>query len=75
MTFGYLEVERAPDAGRGLDGIEVRCGANELQLFCPQPQRVVAVPVLPALGLAQDGDEVGARGWRAHEAFTEVGDR
>jgi len=82
VAVGYLEVERSLDAGRGLDGIEVRCGGNELQPFCPQPQGVAAVPLLPTLvpllptlGLAQDGDEAGARGWRALEAFTEVGDR
>jgi hypothetical protein len=72
VTGRHLEVERVADSSRRFDGAEIRCGADERQRLCSKSERVVAIPVLSTLGLAEDRDEVGAGCRCTVEPFAEV---
>jgi hypothetical protein len=70
-----FEVERSPDLGCYLKRLVVSRRPDEGKGARAKAEQVVPIPLLPALGLRQNRDEVRARSWRAVEALTEIGYR
>src|SRR5680860_1590489 len=72
MPGGNLEVERTANPSCRFEWVEGGRRTDELQRLRPESEQVVAIPVLPALGLAEYSDEVSARWQGAVESFAEV---
>jgi hypothetical protein len=61
-SVGNLEIQCPSNLGCGVSRRRIGSRTNESQWLATIAEDVVAVPVLPALGLAEDRDQVGARG-------------